>query len=127
MVVDNGSIVVADSGLGNLCSINNIGVQMKYFLNEDKTYRSAELMEWAEQFETMDRHVGNDIVHGKLVSTVWLGLDHSFHGDEPLVFETMIFSEHKPRTEIYMKRYSTWDEAAEGHQKAIEWVKKHYI
>ncbi len=42
---------------------------MKYYLNEDKTYRPAELMEWAEQFENMNRHVGSDMVDGKHVST----------------------------------------------------------
>ena len=99
---------------------------MKYYLNEDKTYRPAELMEWAEQFENMNRHVGSDMVDGKRVSTVWLGLDHSFGGDKPMLFETMVFSEHEPHTDIYMERYSTWDEAVEGHQKAIDWVKKHY-
>jgi hypothetical protein len=95
---------------------------VKYYLNEDKTYRPAELMEWAEQFEYMDRHVGNDMIEGKHVSTVWLGIDHGFMGGDPLVFETMVFSEHDPWTDIYMDRYSTWHEAVAGHQKAIEWV-----
>lgn len=99
---------------------------MKYYLNEDKTYREATLEEWSEQFEHMDRHVGNDIVLGKHVSTVWLGLDHNLFGGEPHLFETMVFSEHRSGTDIYMERYSTWDEAVAGHQKAIEWVKKHY-
>lgn len=98
----------------------------KYYLNEDKTYRPATLMEWSEQFENMDRHVGSDNVLGKRVSTVWLGLDHGFQGGEPLVFETMVFSEYNGGTDIYMDRYSTWDDAVAGHQKAIEWVKKHY-
>jgi hypothetical protein len=26
--------------------------------------------------------------------------------------------------EIYCRRYSTWQEAEEGHRKAIEWVKE---
>ncbi len=102
----------------------------KYYLNEDKTYRPADLMEWAEQFEELskkdERHVGDDIILGKHVSTVWLGLDHNLHRGAPHVFETMIFSEHEPRTDIYMDRYSTWDEAVAGHQKAIDWVKKNY-
>lgn len=97
-----------------------------YYLNEDKTYRPASLHEWATQFEHMERHVGDDMVLGKHVSTVWLGLDHNLYGGEPHVFETMIFSEHESRTDIYMERYSTWDEAVEGHKAAIEWVNKHY-
>lgn len=99
---------------------------MKYYLNKDKTYRRAELMEWAEQFERMSRHVACEVVLGKKVSTIWLGLDHSFCGGEPLVFETMVFSEYDRGTDIYMDRYSTWDKAIAGHQKAIEWVKKNY-
>lgn len=99
---------------------------MKYYLNEDKTYRPAELMEWAEQFEHMDRHVACEVIEGKKVSTVWLGLDHSFCGGKPLVFETMVFSEYDGGTDIYMDRYFTWDEAVEGHKKAIAWVKENY-
>lgn len=98
----------------------------KYYLNEDKTYRPAELMEWAEQLETMNRQVAFEEILGKKVSTVWLGLDHGFLGDRPLVFETMVFSEDESWTDIYMDRYTTWDEALEGHQNAIEWVKNHY-
>lgn len=102
----------------------------KYYLNDDHTYRPATLMEWSFQFEELSkagkRHVATDIIHGKHVSTVWLGLDHNYLGGKPLVFETMVFSEHEPNTDIYMERYTTWEEAEDGHQKAIEWVKKHY-
>jgi hypothetical protein len=36
-----------------------------------------------------------------LVSTVWLGIDHSWglNGGKPLIFETMVFQLHKKRTE----------------------------
>lgn len=103
---------------------------MKYVLLPDKTYREADLYEWSEQFEEMskkgERHVGDDHVCGKHVSTVWLGLDHNLHGGAPHVFETMVFDTPRGGNDIYMDRYSTWEEAEEGHQKAIEWVKKHY-
>lgn len=98
----------------------------KYYLNEDHTYRPATLEEWSDQFENMERHVAEDIILGKRVSTVWLGLDHAIYGNDPLVFETMIFSEHSRGDDIYMERYTTWEEALEGHQKAIAWVRKHY-
>ncbi len=98
----------------------------KYYLNEDKTYRPAELIEWATQLEHMDNHVACEVVLCKTVSTIWLGLDHGFREERPLVFETMVFSEYDSGTDIYMDRYSTWDEAVEGHQKAVEWVRKHY-
>lgn len=96
---------------------------MMYYLNEDKTYRVATTIEWGMQFEKMDRHVGDDIVNGCHVSTVWLGLDHNYFGGRPLVFETMVFDKEGGGRDIYMDRYTTWDEAVEGHKKAIEWVK----
>lgn len=91
-----------------------------YYLNEDKTYRPAELMEWAEQFEHMERHVADDNLNGKRVSTVWLGLDHNYSGGKPLLLETMVFDEEG--YEIYCERYTTWQEAEDGHEKAIQWV-----
>lgn len=103
---------------------------MKYYLLEDKTYRPATLMEWSEQFEEMSvnktKHVGNDIIGDYHISTVWLGLDHNFLGGKPLVFETMVFEHPRDSCDIYMERYSTWDEAVEGHKTAIEWVKMNY-
>lgn len=92
-----------------------------YLLKEDKTYEPCDLMTWCKQFENMQRHVAYDIINGYKVSTVWLGLDHSYFGDKPLLFETMIF--HKDTgTDIYCERYSTWPEAEEGHAEAIKWV-----
>ena len=54
-----------------------------------------------------------------LISTVWLGLDHSFgylYGEHvPLIFETMIFGgEH----DQYQERYSTEEQALDGHARA---------
>jgi len=103
---------------------------MQYFLLPDKTYREADLLEWSQQYEEMynagTRHVGNDQICGKRISTVWLGLDHNFIDGEPLVFETMVFDSLHSGKDIYMERYTTWDEALAGHHKAIEWVKEHY-
>ena len=93
-----------------------------YFLNEDKTYRPCNLHEWAMQFREIDRHVGDDIVDNCRVSTVWLGLDNNYFEEPPLVFETMVFDAEKHGSDIYSYRYTTWDEAIEGHKKAIQWV-----
>lgn len=102
-----------------------------YYLNEDKSYHPVETLEWAKQFEELansgKRQVAEDVVNGCRVSTVWLGIDHSpLDGAEPLVFETMVFSNHDNGIEFYQDRYSTYLEALEGHQKAIEWVKLNY-
>ena len=55
------------------------------------------------------------------VSTVFLAIDHAFGGGPPILFETMIFGGN--REDIYMKRYCTWDEAEDGHQEALEYLK----
>lgn len=49
------------------------------------------------------------------VSTVFLGLDHSFGGGRPVLFETMIFG---GKSDGYQERYHTWKEAEAGHEAA---------
>ena len=46
------------------------------------------------------------------VSTVWLGLDHSFGAGPPIIFETMVFG--GPYNQECW-RYSTEQQAREGH------------
>jgi hypothetical protein len=60
-----------------------------------------------------------------LVSTVDLGLNHSFT-EIPLYYETMIFKVENNKinySDLYCERYTTEEEAREGHEKAIEYVK----
>ena len=66
------------------------------------------------------------------VSTVDLGLDHSFGIGKPLYYETMIFEKKIDKDGFhnsldYQVRYSTEEEAREGHKKAIEYEFKRYI
>lgn len=60
------------------------------------------------------------------ISTVDLGLDHSFGIGEPLYYETMIFNwedEEENIFDFYQERYTTEEEARAGHEKAIDYVK----
>jgi hypothetical protein len=63
-------------------------------------------------------------------------MDHGFGlGGPPLLYETMVFKD-VPDTSEYgdgvgwrdfdgeMDRYSTWDEAAAGHEAMVEKIKK---
>lgn len=90
------------------------------------------LMEWAEFMENGNRVVkkdkacfnksgGIDVVE---VSTVFLGLDHSF-GDEvyPVLFETMVFG---GEIDGEMWRCSTWEEAERIHEEVKEKVSNAY-
>jgi len=79
-----------------------------------------ELMEWAVAFEsTQGRHVGDTVLDmgGReiKVSTVWLGLDHSFGDGPPLIFETMVFGlDEEPQD-----RYSTYEQARTAHKAIV--------
>lgn len=53
------------------------------------------------------------------VSTVFLGMDHSFSGGDPTFFETMIFGGPLDQN---MWRYRTWEEAVTGHAEALKLV-----
>ena len=56
---------------------------------------------------------------GRRVSTVWLGLDHSFGREgPPLIFETMLF-ERDSWSEEDVARHSTLEEAEAGHRRMV--------
>ena len=79
----------------------------------------VELKDWScERLAIVERtEIGN-----VKVSTVFLGIDHSFGaGSKPVLFETMIFG---GKYDQYQVRYHTWDEARKGHQVAVELVKR---
>ncbi len=70
---------------------------------------------WARSFERHNRTIAYDMIGDKLVSTVFLGIDHSFGlTDEPTLFETMVFTPPSWGDEK-CERYSTWDQAMTGH------------
>ena len=94
-----------------------------FYIIEDKTPVPVENMEeWVDLFKDMGR-VAADTYGTTLVSTVFLGIDHSF-GGKPLLFETMIFG---GKHDGYQKRCSTWDEAISQHGKACSLVRNKYI
>lgn len=87
----------------------------RYILVGKEPVPCEDLLEWARWYETADRRVQQDYVGAIFVSTVFLGLDHSFAFDRnapPILFETMVFGG------VYdgdMYRYSTWEQAELGH------------
>ena len=89
----------------------------------DKEGKEITLEEWMALMERTDSkkedgyyRIGYDEKKGIRISTVWLGMNHNHYlGGPPLIFETMIFGgEH----DQYQERYSTLEEAQEGHAKA---------
>lgn len=58
----------------------------------------------------------------RLVSTVFLGLDHGFMSPVPIVFETMAFT-GEVGIEDHCRRYATKAEALAGHAEVLALVK----
>lgn len=94
---------------------------MQYVLNEHGEAKPCEdLLEWGRWMQKAERHIGDDHVGEVHVSTVFLGLDHSFGDGPPILWETMIFGgEH----DQYQERYTTREVALAGHAKALAMVK----
>lgn len=91
-----------------------------YILVDKKPVEVNSMEEWSVWFSKADRRVAyTELGHGFNVSTVFLGLDHSFGSGPPLLFETMGFNDYGDTSDIF-DRYSTWEEAECGHIDAVE-------
>ncbi len=88
-----------------------------YVLDGHKAVPAKDVIQWAKMLESDGRVVAQTEVGEAKVSTVFLGLDHSFGTGRPLLFETMIFG---GKHDQYQDRYATWEEAEKGHEKAVE-------
>lgn len=81
--------------------------------------------EWGDRDRKQQR-VALTTVGKYQVSTVWLGLDHSFDEGRPLIFETMVFNWRLRKDryqELYCERYSTEAEAIAGHERVVQLVR----
>lgn len=92
-----------------------------YILDENKKpVACTDMREWTK-FREGNRMVARTVFGDVVVSTIFLGTDHSYGRGRPLLFETMVFGgEH----DDYQERYHTWEEAVEGHRLACEMVDK---
>jgi hypothetical protein len=96
---------------------------MWYTLDENNKPVASSAIEysrWMEQNPTK-KALKQEYIGDIYVSTVFLGLDHSWPEDEskPLLWETMIFGGEYDQ---FMDRYTSVEDALEGHQKAIDLV-----
>lgn len=102
---------------------------MTFYVLRNKVPVLATPEVWAQDAERRSRRFDADpwrVARTEIgdirVSTVFLGLDHSFLGQgPPLLFETMIFGGDR---EGEMMRYSTWAEAELGHMEVVESLEK---
>lgn len=96
---------------------------MRYYILKGKTSVKVEMERYF--CESGSNPIVNKTQIGEVeVSTVFLGADHSYRNfiedSEPMIFETMIFGGvHND----YKERYSTWEQAEQGHDKSCEMVR----
>lgn len=90
---------------------------MYYILDGHETKQCDDILTWGKWFSKAKRHVGDKRIGKVRVSTVFLGIDHSFDEGHPLLFETMVFGGINNQD---CTRYSTWDEAKKGHVKIVK-------
>ena len=80
-----------------------------------------DLLHWCEEVWSGNgeaRRVAYTVIcPGVSVSTVFLGIDHSFsERGPPILFETMVFTDYGGDEQW---RWSTWSEAAAGHDLTV--------
>jgi hypothetical protein len=97
---------------------------MYYTLDDNKNPVPVDdVLVWANMLEDPKiKVVAYDEINGHRVSTVFLGLDHRFGEGDPLLFETMVFSDDADYNE-FQDRYTTWDEAYRGHIFVLNMIK----
>ena len=98
---------------------------MWYILDKDNKPVKSTITEHGEWIEANPekKAVKQEHVGDIWVSTVFLGLDHAWPKDgiTPVLWETMIFGgEH----DQYQDRYTSYEDALEGHKKALTLITK---
>lgn len=92
----------------------------KWILRDGVPVPASDLMAWAEWFESKEaqkeRIVARDEKDGVVVSTVFLALDHSFGGKEPVLYETLVFN---GPFDGEMYRYTNKESAIRGHKEMV--------
>lgn len=100
---------------------DKVEVGIEYYILDGHKIVKAELLEWAEWFETADRRVARtEMPDGKVISTVFLGLNYAMPWQKAELFETMVFDANgKALDGENTYRYATWEAAEAGHARAI--------
>ncbi len=101
--------------------------ELNHYILKGGKVKIVPLMTWAKWFEnpkSPGRITEQTMIGDVKVSTVFLGLDHSFgRGAKPLLWETMIFSKKHKAFRDYQVRYFSLKDAKAGHKDAVKFVK----
>ena len=93
----------------------------------DRQGQPMTMHQWAEKSEDEDyTRIAGDVIGPDepldpipliTVSTFWLGVNHNWRNNEPLIYETVIIGGGRDATGI---RYATETQAREGHRRVVD-------
>lgn len=110
-------------------------IQEKYYFLEDGELQAVNsLEEYGKRtkindenktsFDAHKRVAETTLKDGTWVSTVCLMTNHNWGDGPPLIFETMAFASKDNLLESLCERYSTLEEAQEGHDRIVARLSK---
>lgn len=95
-----------------------------YYLDDDHNVVGCNDMQ--ESYEKSKKHkvVKQEHIGPYFLSTVFLWIDHSFSDEgPPVLFETMLFMDGN-FSDLFCRRYCTWDEALAGHEEKAKEIRE---
>lgn len=95
-----------------------------YILEKGKPKSETDILKWGRWMETYNRIMERNMIGNVMISTVFLGIDHSFGEDKPVLYETMIFGSKLKPIKDFQVRYCTLKEAQKGHAYAVKLAKQ---
>jgi hypothetical protein len=103
-------------------------MEINFILDDNNNPQHCpDALEWSLWMHSHDRTVEVTRLSDKnlFVSTVFLGINHSFHLEgTPILFETMIFPLKEGgeiwSEDLYCCRYATYQEAKDGHAETLK-------
>lgn len=97
----------------------------KYILVNGVPVLEDDVMVWAKWYEkASERRIALTDVGPYRVSTVFLALDHNFGGGgQPVLWETMVFAQDGFEAPDFSRRYSSREDALQGHDDVVNEVK----
>lgn len=96
-----------------------------YTLDDNKNVVPCTIEEWGKLYDEnrqAKKIVNQEYVDNYFISTIFLGINHSFNEGELTVFETMVFDKNDNGNDIYCTRCGTYEDALNHHQRAVKWV-----
>jgi hypothetical protein len=96
-----------------------------YILNDNGEPERANILTWMDWFSNPDnqnnRIIAKTNIKGCQISTIFIGFNSSMGNERPELFETMVFGGELDGKYV---RYSTRQEAKNGHEEMVATVLK---